>query len=828
MDVSLLIRLIDQASAPAKKIADSLRGIGDVAGEMKRGFGDAIRQGFSVENIETATRNAEAALERARARLLGAVGLGLTLAAPVMKAAEFDQSMRGLDKVLDVSASRLAQLRKFALDTSALVPISAGSLLELMSEAAQGGVPEAELEAFSLYVAKAAVAFDMAGAEIGDRFAKLRNVYKLNQQGIEDLGDATNYLSNSQASGANEITDFANRAAGAAIIFKLTATQIAAVGSAMISAGIAPETAARGFTAMATRILGGGKDIDDAFKSIGMNRKKFMKELEADAPGALLKLFDTMSKSPKGMQAMIDLVGQDFADDFAKLLGNPELLAEALALVADRQKYAGSATEEAAKVGAGAVKRWELLTGKLTKLAIVAGDILLPAFFELTDALGGLIDKVSAFAEANPELTGYVVKGAAGLMAMSIAGRVLAFGLAAARLPLIRLASTFLKFNTDGRNIATGWRVLSGSARVLTGALLGLVRLVPGLRGAALGLSAFSAAASGGFLATALTGIATAAGAVASALAAVTAPVWVVVGVLAAAGLAVWKYWDRVSSFASGFASVFGSLFSDIGAKALDLANTFIDFHAKLLGIPADKVAAFKASIAKAFDFSGLIEGAKAKIGELWTWIGSFFSQEKLSDGEKGQMYAAGQKLATDLIEGFKAFLSSAIGGINQLLTFSLEIQWPTPPAWLQWIIDRANPMGGATSNVSNVIDQAQQWYNGTGGTPATQQSSAAGASSDWSFSGILSSVMGGSADAGSKLAEGGERSGQAVAKGGQDAASALSWAASEIRNAASGLSGAVARAAAAASNSGRSGNVSSAVSRAKTGTLTDSGGGGF
>ncbi len=188
MDVSLLIRLIDQFSAPAKTIAGKLKAIGDTAKEMGSAFGQSVREGFSVDNVEKASANAEQALSKARARLLGAFGMAMTLGAPVVQAAQFDQSMRGLDKVLDVSGERLANLRKFALDTSAEVPIAARDLVDLMSEAAQGGVPQEELEAFSLYVAKAAVAFDMAGGEIGDRFAKLRNVYKLNQQGIEELG----------------------------------------------------------------------------------------------------------------------------------------------------------------------------------------------------------------------------------------------------------------------------------------------------------------------------------------------------------------------------------------------------------------------------------------------------------------------------------------------------------------------------------------------------------------------------------------------------------------------------------------------------------------
>ncbi|USP03073.1 phage tail tape measure protein [Bartonella taylorii] len=67
------------------------------------------------------------------------------------------------------------------------------------------------MSSHSTYAAKAAVAFDMMGDQIGKRFAKLRNVFKLNQAGIEDLGDAINHLSNHMAEKASEVFDFTNR-----------------------------------------------------------------------------------------------------------------------------------------------------------------------------------------------------------------------------------------------------------------------------------------------------------------------------------------------------------------------------------------------------------------------------------------------------------------------------------------------------------------------------------------------------------------------------------------------------------------------------------------
>ncbi|MDL2332457.1 phage tail tape measure protein [Brucella inopinata] len=173
MDVSLLIRLVDQFTGPAQKVRGALENIGSGINRFKSGASDALKSGFSIDNIEAATKNAEIKLSQARGKLLGAFGQALAIGAPVIKAAQFDQSMKGLEKVLnDLPVERIQQLRKFALDTSALIPIAAKDLLELMSEAAQGDVPQEELEAFSTYVAKASVAFDMAGKEIGERFAK--------------------------------------------------------------------------------------------------------------------------------------------------------------------------------------------------------------------------------------------------------------------------------------------------------------------------------------------------------------------------------------------------------------------------------------------------------------------------------------------------------------------------------------------------------------------------------------------------------------------------------------------------------------------------------
>ncbi len=769
MDVSLLIRLIDQFSAPAKTIAGKLKAIGDTAKEMGSAFGQSVREGFSVDNVEKASANAEQALSKARARLLGAFGMAMTLGAPVVQAAQFDQSMRGLDKVLDVSGERLANLRKFALDTSAEVPIAARDLVDLMSEAAQGGVPQEELEAFSLYVAKAAVAFDMAGGEIGDRFAKLRNVYKLNQQGIEELGDATNHLSNNMAAKASELTDFTNRASAGAGQLKLTAVQAAAVGAAMIASGIVPETAARGFNALATRATVGGKKTEEAFKTLGINRKKWLKELDQDAPKAVMKIFDAMNKSPKGMEALVDLVGMDFSDDFSKLVNNPELLAKAFGYVADAQDYAGSATQEAAKQAEGAVKKWELLTNKLTRLSIVIGDMLLPIAVRAMEIMGDLIDKAVEFAEANPELAASIVQVAAGMLALSIASRLLAFAIAAVRLPLIGLASTFLKFDESGRNIATGWRIIAGAGSMLGGAF-GIVR----------------AAAVG----------------IVGAISGISAPVLAVGLALMAAGFSVWKYWDRISSFASGFASAFSGIWDSVKSGAASAADWLADKLASFLNLPPGQVEAFKAAFKAAFDFSGLIDSAKQMLADLWASIGDFFSAEELTDGEKAEMYNAGRALGESIINGIKEFVAEWITPIQDLFKFALEIEWPEPPDWLRWLMDKGGSLldqsGDALNKGGNVAagywEDAKKWASGMwGGDETAAVPTPANNNSSWSLGGYLSDLIGAGKGAGDDITQGGiavREGGLAAAREIQNAAGAISAAASSLRSAASAGAG--------------------------------------
>lgn len=669
MDVSLLIRLVDQFTAPAQKIRESARGIGEGLKGFKDGFSGAFKEGFSIENIEAATKSAEQKLSQARSRLWSAFGQAITIAAPVIKAAQFDQSMKGLEKVLDgLPVERIRQLRKFALDTSALIPIAAKDLLELMSEAAQGGVPKDELEVFSTYVAKAAVAFDMAGREIGERFAKLRNAYKLNQTGIEDLGDATNHLSNNMAAKAEEITNFTNRAASAAGILKISAVQVAALGTAMVAAGAVPETAARGFNAFATRILTGGKRIDAAFKAIGVSREQLLKDIQTDGAGAILKFFELLaSKGDDGKAALKDIVGQDYIKDFAKLIDNPQLLAEALKLVAEQSNYAGSATEEASKQSEGAVKQWELLMNKLNRGAIIIGDQLLPTLLELATQVGAIIDRFAEWSAANPELTKHIVTAIAALMGLSIAGKVLGFAFAGLRVGLLPLLGLFLKFNKSGRNVAMGWQLLRLGGLGLAGSL----RLIG--QAARLGIAGLFGLASGA----------------------------------RRAGKDVANVQGRVNTMRTAVRRLIGASWMwSIGFQILDDLGNTPEERLEQVRKNHENWKKIEQDVEQSW-FGQAFQGVKDRANAIMGLEQGVVPAEALAAWGKAkgqQFYDLGMGWIDQLKSGLdatwttvQAWFNEKIESLKGLLSFNIDINWPEPPEWLTYL------MGLAGQGVSKV-----------------------------------------------------------------------------------------------------------------------------
>jgi TP901 family phage tail tape measure protein len=674
---SLVVRLIDQVTAPARTIGRSLLGLERAASGGNMG-----------EQLAVAMERNQAALANARGGLVDAVAgfyaLKGALGAPIGAAIKFESALADVAKVTSFDDAGLKaygdQLRRLAVTE---IPLAVDELAKMSAAAAQAGVPEAELLDFTRTVAKAAVAWDMNATSAGEALAKIRSGLRLSNAEVGSFADAINHLSDRTASSAPDLIDFSGRVSAVGETYGFAKEEALAFGAAMISANNTPEVSATSFRNMGRALTKGTsatKRQSAAFAKLGLDATKVAKAMQRDAVGTTLKVIDKLSQIPDYAQAAVisDLFG-DEAQALAPLIGKVDILRDALKHTADEQAYLNSVNKEFEKRSATSEYRLQRFKSQLNDIALTVGASLLPALNGIIGPLGEIALKFAAFAEANPEFVRNVILATGAVIGFKVAIAGLKFvGLLGRGGALSMLA---LGYNTVGKAAIGATKAmrnavgLQASLAAMGGMkMTGFQTMATALRGMAMAVPGVSA------IGAALT-------AVGAALATVTAPVWglvaAAVAAVAAAGFMLYKYWDRVSAVLSGVGRAIGEQL----APALEYARPVIDAF-----------SAAGSAIATGWDSA--VQAVKA-FGE---WIASFFQQEVLSDADKAKWESAGHDVATKMIESIKA----VVGGLVDWFTFlprkiiaaigSIDIgsliKWPSPPAWLSRL------WGGGTIDV--------------------------------------------------------------------------------------------------------------------------------
>lgn len=770
MDVSLIIRLIDQVTQPARKVGEALQGIGEKAGQLQKGFAQAFQQGFSVENVDHAIAETERKFGEARSRLVGAIGMATALGAPIARMADFEERLTAFGNTAGIVGDGLASIEDELRALAPQVNRSAGELLTALEYLVGKGLSPDEGLAALRAVGRTATA---TGAEVEDMAASGFAVLDNLKVKAEDLQRAYDAMAASGKAGGFELR-------GMAQYFP----QLTASAQALGMDGV--DAVAELGAALQIAMKGAGDEATAA-----NNMQNFLSKLSspetvkrfADMGVDLQAEFATAAdKGVSVFEHMLTRIQEITAGDqfkMGELFGDQQVLAFLRPMIANMEEFqrirdaalnAGGVNDaDFAKVMETAAASMKALSIQLDNMTASAGP-LLDLFKRLLAATTGLVATFNDFASANPRLAGALVTTAGALLGASIAMRALNYVVAGFRLGILKnVVDLFLKFGANGANVARGWTALAWAFGLLKWAAAGVGTLLAGI----------------------------------------TAPAWAVIAALAAAGFALWKYWERVTAFVDGFTAPFVEALGPVVQRAIEIVDGFVTKVGELLGLDEAAIAGFKASIASMFDFSGWVESARAVLADFWTWLGSFFSQEKLGGEEQAAVYAAGQKLGQAVIDGIRDYVASWIEPIRDMFSFSLEIDWPEPPEWLSWLVERAG--AGVAAAGDTLLGNAQTgeagWFGSRDDGPGLM-----GRLSNW-WNGAdeaADGIRAGGADAQQAL----ERGGSAIAAGGQDAGSALLEGAAAIRAAASQLNGATSRAAAA------TGNLERAVGNARAGAL--------
>lgn len=379
------LSLVDMISGPLDRVRRAMRSV----------EGGVATLGQRMGNLALAM----APVALAAGVMLGAFGMAAS------KAMAFESAMADVAKVVNFETQAEFQaMNKTVMDMAGRIPMAADGIAAIIAAAGQSGVAKQDLAEFAEQAAKMGVAFDLTGDQAGKMMSDWRAGMNLTLPQVYSLADAVNHLSNNMNATAPALGEVIQRVGAVAMVCGLSETKVAALGAAFLSAGASPEVAAtalKSFTTTLVKATAMSKDQAAAFASIGLSATQLAKDMQTDAQGTIFKVLEAIAAKPKELQMSLltTMFGQEALGSIAPLLQNMGNLSQAFELVGDKANYAGSMQAEFDTRSKTVANTLQLLSNKLTNLAISVGNAFLPSIGWAAEKLGVFVDMLRAAAE---------------------------------------------------------------------------------------------------------------------------------------------------------------------------------------------------------------------------------------------------------------------------------------------------------------------------------------------------------------------------------------------------------------------------------------------
>lgn len=613
-------------------------------------------------------RQKNADIRSGSAKVLGgAMAASATMIVPVKLAIDFESSMADVKKVFSGTDAQFKTITNEVLKMSTVLPMAATDIAKIVASGAQSGIAANELTKFAESAVKMGVAFDVSAEEAGQSMAEMRTAFKMSQDEVITLADKINFLGNSTPAAAKGIMEIVQRIGPLGEVGGFASGSIAALGATMRGMGVQEEIAATGIKNMMLALIAGEsatKSQRNAMIDLGLDSEEVAKSMQKDAEGTTLKILELIKALPKEKQGamLATLFGKESLSAIAPLLTNMGALEENLKKVGDATKYAGSMNDEYKARAETTANNIILFKNKIAELGISIGSVLLPPLNIFLGKMGAVIDKVSAWSKANPELSSTLTKVAVG--AVAVVGGIAAVALAVTTVigPIALAISSF--------------SVLGSSAGTSIGLLTKMITPIKMIG------TAFS-----------VVGKAMLANPMVLAIVAI-------VTVVAGAAYLIYKNWEPIKGFFSNlwsgvkdaFSSAWNGIKGVVGTgiefikgviKSIDTVfadNPILNLLIPIIGIPRIIIANW--SSIKGF-FVSLWGGIKSSAESMWSSISSGASNAWNSIvgffNPIGNWFAAkweGVKLLTGAVwAGIKSIVSTAWNGLISIITNSSLFQ---------------------------------------------------------------------------------------------------------------------------------------------------------
>ncbi|MFE1572199.1 phage tail tape measure protein [Comamonas odontotermitis] len=490
--VQKLTSQFDRQTAAARRAREQLtaRGVTDPANaqariraEVEKTTAALTRQQARYDKLQAAAQKHAAAM--AHGAMIAGTGVAAmhtgrrvvqTGLKPVGAFMEHEDAMLGIARQVQGARDDAGNLTEVyraietqVRDLSTRLPQTTVQIAEMTTAAARMEVPTDKLAMFVELSSEMATAFDAVPDEIAESMGKVAKNFKRPVTEIRGLADAINYLDDNAISKGKDIIDVLNRTSGVASTVGITAENTAALGSTLLTLGERAESASTAINAIFTKFAAatkGTKKFKSAVAEIGMTPKQIQEGMATDAAETLLKVAEKIQKLPQKNRigVMAELVGLEHSDTLAKLVDKPEELRRQMDL-ANGTQAKGSMAKEAAARNATLSAQTMMEQNRLFNSMAVAGETLKAPLLEVYKTINPLLEKLTAWMQANPALVGGILKVVlvAGLLASAAGALAIPLGL--------MLAKGFLLRVLFGR-LALGFTGITSAVRVVGGAFL--------------------------------------------------------------------------------------------------------------------------------------------------------------------------------------------------------------------------------------------------------------------------------------------------------------------------------------------------------------------
>lgn len=375
-----------QAERGARELDDSITGVGRAADNAQ----------FSVNKLAAAI-----------AGLISAQQVLGFLKQSVNDFADFEKGLIGVGKTSDIAGEELQDLGSRIQEIAARVPVATNKLLEIAQASGQLGVSGADnILKFTEVIGKLGLASDLSGEQAATSLARILTVTGTAVSEVDRLASTIVQLGNNYAATEAEIADVATRVSQSTVQFKVSASEVLGISTALKAVGINAELGGTqvglAFQAINDALRGGGKEMTALSKITGKTQQELSKAFFSGQSTAVFKNFiDGLGR--------IQSAGGDVSASLTQMGLSGTMAVQVLATMATRSELLGrtldtankewadniALNKEAETAGKAFAAQMEVVGNQVKQASVAIGAMIAPAAIGAMHEFGELATALS-------------------------------------------------------------------------------------------------------------------------------------------------------------------------------------------------------------------------------------------------------------------------------------------------------------------------------------------------------------------------------------------------------------------------------------------------